>query len=123
MAVVPAGGPSTVNGILYQLLYSLLTLGAFRSVGHRLVEGRLDEMTLVLEPSTGGDQQVLYPGKRLVTQLKARSTGGSWSLQDVVRSVLPDLYRAVDHTKQDTEYQFVTEGGQGKWAQVERLFQ
>ena len=29
MTSVPAGGPSTVNGILYQLLYSLLTLGGF----------------------------------------------------------------------------------------------
>lgn len=122
MPPVPAGGPSTVNGVLYQLLYSLLTLGGFRAVGHRLADDRLEEVTLVLEPSAGGDQQALYPGLRVVTQLKARSTGGTWSLQDIIREVLPDLYRAVDPAQSITEYQFVTEGERGKWAQAEDFF-
>src|SRR5438874_762015 len=110
MPPIPHGGPSAVNGVLYQMLYSLLTLGGFRAVGHRLGDGRLEQVTLVLEPSTGGDQQALYPGVRVVTQLKARSTGGAWSLQEIVRGVLPDLYRAVDRTHPNTQYQFVTEG-------------
>lgn len=123
MPPVPPGGPSTVNGVLYQMLYSLLTLGGFRVVGHRLEEGRLEQVTLVLEPSSGGDQQAFYPGLRVVTQLKARSTGGAWSLQEIVRGVLPDLYRAVEPARTDSQYQFVTEGERGRWTQVEELFQ
>jgi hypothetical protein len=123
MQPVPPGGPSTVNGVLYQLLHSLLTLGGFRAAGQRLEEHRLDRVTLILEPSAGGDQQAFYPNVRVVTQLKARSTGGTWSLQEIVRGVLPDLYRAVDPSQQNTEYQFVTEGERGKWAKVEELFQ
>ena len=88
----------------------------------RLGEGRLEQVTLILEPSSGGDQQAIYPGLRVVTQLKARSTGGSWSLQEIVRGVLPDLYRAVDDAQPDTQYQFVTEGEQGRWMQVEECF-
>jgi hypothetical protein len=122
MATVPAGGPSTVNGILYQLLYSLLTLGSFRATGQRLAEGRLEQATLILEPSSGGDQQTISAGKRVVTQLKARSTAGPWSLQELVREVLPDLYLAVDERQPDTEYQFITEGRRGNWAEVEALF-
>lgn len=110
MSLVPPGGPSTVNGVLYQMLFSLLTLGGYRVFGPRLGNGRLEQVTLILEPSSGGDQQALYPGVRVVTQLKARSTGGSWSLQEIVRGVLPDLYRAVDLAWPDSEYQFVTEG-------------
>jgi hypothetical protein len=122
MPPVPPGGPSNVNGVLYQMLYSLLTLGGFRAVGPQLQNGRLDQLTLVLEPSSGGDQQVFYPCVRVVTQLKARSTGGSWSLQEVVRGVLPDLYRAVELVQLNSEYQFVTEGEQGRWSQVEEFF-
>lgn len=39
MTPVPPGGPSTVNGVLYQLLWSLLTLGGFRATGQRLGRG------------------------------------------------------------------------------------
>ena len=122
MKSVPAGGPSTVNGVLYQLLYSLLTLGGFRPVGPKLTAGVLDQVTLILEPSTGGDQQSFDLGKRVVTQLKARSTGGSWSLQEIIRGVLPDLYRAVDTNQLNTEYHFVTEGNLGQWLDVEDFF-
>lgn len=122
MPPIPPGGPSTVNGVLYQMLYSLLTLGGFRVLGHQVGEGQLEQVTLVLEPSSGGDQQALYPGKRVVTQLKARSTGGPWSLQEIVRGVLPDLYRAVDLNRPNSEYQFVTEGEQGRWARAEEFF-
>lgn len=122
MKSIPAGGPSTVNGVLYQLLFSLLTVGGFRPVGPKLTSGVLDRVTLILEPSTGGDQQSFHLGKRVVTQLKARSTGGSWSLQEIIRGVLPDLYRAVDPTQLDTEYHFVTEGNRGKWLDVEDFF-
>ncbi len=123
MPSVPAGGPSTINGVLYQLLHSLLTLGGFQATGHQLKDDRLDRVTLVLEPTSGGDQQAFYPGARVVTQLKARSTGGTWSLQEVVRGVLPDLYRAVDFAHPNSTYQFVTEGEQGRWSRVEELFQ
>jgi hypothetical protein len=122
MAIVPVGGPSTVNGVLYQLLGSLATLGGFRAVGQQLAGGQLEQLTLILEPSKGGDQQALFAGKRVVTQLKARSTGGTWSLQEIIRDVLPDLYLSVDDSEQDTVYRFVTEGRRGDWGDVEEFF-
>lgn len=122
MKPAPPGGPSTFYGVLYQLLWALATLGGFRTLRYREVEGQIDQITLVLEPSDGGDQHALTDGKRTVTQLKARGSGGTWSLQEVVCEVLPDLYLAVDESCPDSVYQFVTEGRRGGWAAVEQFF-
>lgn len=122
MSHVPAGGPSTINGVLYQILWSLVTLGGFRVIDSQLVNGEIENITLILEPSTGGDQQAVFESRRVVTQIKARSTDDAWSLQDIIREVLPNLYLAVETTSLKTEYQFVTEGRHGNWASVEDFF-
>ncbi len=82
----------------------------------------LEDMTLLLEPATGGDLQTFTATCREVIQLKARSAGGTWSLQEIVREVLPDLYRGVDLSSPDTAYCFVTEGRVGQWKDVEAFF-
>jgi hypothetical protein len=121
MSSVPSGGPGNINGINYQMLWALSTLGSFKGTTARDLDGSLIGATLILEPAKGGDQQELLGTKRVVVQLKARSDGGTWSLQEVVRDVLPDLYLAVDPDK-DVEYHFVTEGTRGEWEEVEKSF-
>ena len=107
--------------MLYQLLWSLTTLGPVRASEARLGGKELESVTLILEPSAGGDQHEIAGGRRIVTQLKARSDGGTWSLQEVVRDVLPDLCLAVDPDR-EAEYHFVTEGRRGDWEKVEAFF-
>jgi hypothetical protein len=121
MSSVPSGGPGNINGINYQMLWALSTLGSFKGKSVQAADGSLTSATLVLEPSRGGDQQQILGGSRVVVQLKARSDGGPWSLQAIVRDVLPDLYLAVDADAQ-VEYHFVTEGARGEWEEVEEFF-
>ena len=70
----------------------------------------------------GGDQQLVSPGHRVVEQLKSRSDHGTWSLQEIVTEVLPNLYRAVDLDQPNTAYRFVTEGRMGGWTAAYDLF-
>lgn len=119
---IPRGGPSTINGIHYQLLWSLAILGEYHVASCQSSDEQIESLTLVLEPSNGGDQQTISGSERIITQLKARSGEGAWSLQDIIRKVLPDLYLAVDLSQSTTIYQFVTEGHRGKWANVEDFF-
>lgn len=121
MSTVPSGGPANINGINYQMLWALSTLGSFQGKAVQAAGGSLTSATLILEPSKGGDQQQVLGTKRVVVQLKARSDGGTWSLQEVVRDVLPDLYLAVE-PNEEVEYHFVTEGTWGKWEEVETFF-
>lgn len=118
---VAGGGSGTINGVVYQLLWSLL-----RVVKVRVIEPvRADTLspesvTLILEPhGGGGDLQLKRRCRLVVEQVKSRSGGGTWSLREVVEDVLPDLFLAVDIDKSDTaEYRFVTEGRMGAWCQV-----
>jgi hypothetical protein len=119
---VAPGGPSTINGVLYQLLWSLATLGGFRASGQCVVQNQLEQITLIVEPSAGGDQHVVSAKKRVVEQLKARSTGDTWSLQQIISEALPDLYLAVDEAIPETEFRFVTEGRMGNWAKALAFF-
>jgi hypothetical protein len=122
----PRGGPATVNGIVYQMLWSLMRALSMhvrecdRSPGDNSVE----RAVLILEPrGGGGDVQQRAGRRRVVEQLKAKSDGGTWSLTDVVKEVLPDLYLARDPAFPETEYRFVTEGRMGRWGEVYRFFQ
>ena len=121
MSTVPSGGPGNINGINYQMLWALSTLGSFKGRAVQAADGSLTCATLILEPSKGGDQQQVLGTKRVVVQLKARSDGGTWSLQEVVRDVFPDLYLAVEPDA-EVEYHFVTEGTRGEWEEVETFF-
>ena len=126
MCSTPAGGPSTINGILYQMLWCL-----FRAARLHMSSLILDangqevtQATLRLEPSGGGgDLQEITGNRKMVAQLKARSNEGTWSLREVIEQVLPDLYLAVDPDAPETDYQFITEGRMGAWPQVYAFFQ
>jgi hypothetical protein len=66
--------------------------------------GELVGTTLILEPQGGGgDLQETSKAVRTVQQLKARSGGGTWSLREIVESVLPDLYLAIDLAKEASQ--------------------
>ena len=124
MSSVPAGGPSTINGVLYQMLWALHRLGTLTAKSAVVDDstGQLTDVTIVLEPVDGGDQQEIQGSRRIVEQIKSRSSLRTWSLQEVIREVLPDLYRAVDLACPDTTYRFVTEGQPGEWKQVDAFF-
>lgn len=120
----PAGGPSTIGGVIYQMLWCLLRLTRYEI--RRIdvaADSAIGSAVLVLEPhGGGGDVREVSGSKYIVTQLKARSRGGTWSLQEVITTVLPDLLKAVKPNAPDPIYQFVTDGRRGEWAQVERFF-
>jgi hypothetical protein len=109
-----------MNGVVCQLLWSLLRV--WRVTVCEVQEGQTllqpQGVTIILEPSEGGDLEV--PGA--VEQIKARSTGRPWSLEDVIRGVLPDLYRACRTRERPTIYRFVAEGEMGPWEDVYHFF-
>jgi hypothetical protein len=120
----PPGGPAAINGVVYQLLWSLLAVAKGMVTGQRGVhDGVIDELVVVLEPIGGGGDLVLDTGRRwAVEQVKARSTGAPWSLREVINSVIPDLYLASDRAPPGSVYRFVTEGVMGDWSDVYGLF-
>lgn len=122
---VPAGGPATVNGVLYQLLWSLLQASRARVASKLTMSGNQAQgVTLILEPIGGGGDLVIRSGsRRIVQQLKARANGGPWSLQEVVQNVIPDLYLAAVNDTTSVDFEFVTEGRMGDWNDVYVLFQ
>src|SRR5215216_1305009 len=111
--MVPPGGSATLYGVLYQLLASV----------HHAVRLRIQQRgdtvlgaRMVVEPPRGGgDLWIESPGYRIVEQLKARTTGRLWGLQEIVDKVLPDLYLdpMLDLLDGQTEYVFATEGRAG----------
>ena len=68
MASIPAGGPSTINGVLYQMLWALYQLGTLtaKSAVVDNSTGQLTDVTIVLEPIDGGDQQEIQGNRRIV---------------------------------------------------------
>src|SRR4051812_326305 len=113
---IPAGGSATINGVLYQLLWSLLRAArlSVTSCDRDEETDRLRSAILVLEPlGGGGDLQEIGHGSRIVEQVKARPGGSTWSLREVVEEVLPDLYCAVGPDKPASTYRFATEGRMG----------
>jgi len=125
MSTVPPGGPSAINGVLYQMLWTLLRTMELHA-RNCLTDARSGEIvgtTLILEPrGGGGDLQETGKSGRTVQQLKARSGGGTWSLREVVEGVLPDLYLAVDLDQPNTRYSFITEGRIDGWRDIYESF-
>ena len=120
---VSVGGPSTITGVLYQALVALASCAelSILSCGQSGDPAGVSEFTLVLEPPTGGDQTIDRGSHRIVEQVKTRSVG-TWSLQDFIKDVLPDLYRSVD-LRRPTRYRFTTNGEIGNWSKVLEFFQ
>jgi hypothetical protein len=126
MSSPPRGGPATVNGILYQMLWSMLRALRMhvRECDRSPSDNSVERAVLILEPREGGgDVQEQVGRRRIVEQLKAKPGGGTWSLTAVVKEVLPDLYLARDPAFPETEYRFVTEGRMGRWGEVYRFLQ
>lgn len=117
MSNAPPGGPATINGVLYQSLWSLLRAVRVHIQEVQLApDSAIEKTRLVLEPCPGGgDLQVNRGAARIVEQLKACREDDTWPLTDIVREVLPDLYVAYDPARPETEYRFVTEGRMGRW--------
>lgn len=109
-----------MNGVAYQLLWSLLRV--WKATVCDVLEGPAQlqpkGVTVILEPPEGGDLEV----SGAVEQIKARSNGGSWSLQEVIQDVLPDLYKACRARETPMCYRFVTEGSMGQWGDVYEFF-
>ena len=121
-AAPPPGGPSTVWGILYQMLWCLLRALRVNVTGvEEDGDGSIHKVVLRLEPRSGGDVEELGPARRVI-QLKTRSGGRTWSLRDVIVDVLPDLYKAVDLGADDSAYDFVTDAEMGRWGDVYAFF-
>lgn len=125
MTSPPRGGSATINGIVYQMLWSLLrALRMYvRECDRSATDDSVERAVLILEPHEGGgDVQERGGRRRVVEQLKTKSGGDTWSLAEVVQEVLPDLYLARDPAFAETDYRFVTEGRMGRWEDVYRFF-
>lgn len=115
-----AGGSATSYGILYQALGTVghaleLTLSAQTN------QGNIESATLVIEPvGGGGDIQIETEPRRRVEQWKASTGGQSWSLTQLIDSVLRDLYRATDPIADS--YYFMTEGNAGTMTPALQFF-
>ena len=114
---VPPGGSATINGVLYQILWTLLRASRAHIAKSTFgADGTVQEATIVLEPYGGGGDLVMQTkSRREVEQLKARPDGSTWSLKEVVEKVIPDLYIACTDKTDETTYRFVTEGRMGRW--------
>ncbi len=120
---VPAGGPATVNGVVYQMLWSLLQAARLhvRTLNEPDAQSYASA-TLVLEPRGGGGDLVLQTDRRrIIQQVKARPDGQAWSLRSVLEEVIPDLYLAADGGG-ESRFQFITEGSIGDWEEVYKYF-
>jgi hypothetical protein len=121
---VTSGGSATINGVLYQMLYSLLTAIKHKIQVKTPLKHNASGITILLEPQCGGgDIQTLSKDFYIVEQIKSKSTGTTWSLKQIIEDVLPDLFLAVDLNKTNTKFRFVTEGKMGKWASIYKYFQ
>ena len=80
------------------------------------------EALLVLEPAGGGGDLRVTTDVTEVEQLKAKSDGGTWSLQTIIREVLPDLFLAVEDRGSARRFRFITEGRMGRWADGTAFF-
>lgn len=119
----PPGGPSTITGITYQMLWCLLRAVQMHVCAVTVDDTRgMTHAVLRLEPRNGGDVQEVGEVTRRIVQLKTRSSGGPWSLREMVTDVLPDLYRAVDLNERHSSYSFITEGEMGQWKDVYEFF-
>ena len=119
---VPPGGPATISGVLYQAIVALARCARLHAIHVEQDAQTADvtAITMVLEPATGGDQEIRSE-ERIVEQIKRRSTG-PWSLRDVIVEVLPDLYRAVDLDRPALAYRFVTNARIGEWDSAYHFF-
>jgi hypothetical protein len=117
-----AGGAATHYGILYQVMNSADVALSIETTGDATDP---DAVTLLVEPRGGGGDMVARATHgRTVYQFKARSDHGTWSLNEIIDEVLPDLFKAVPPNPDGdlSEYVFVTEGRDGDISHAKELF-
>jgi hypothetical protein len=121
--LVQAGGSATINGILYQVL-ACLDWATELSINAAADQNDLSQARLIIEPAGGGGDLRVHAGqKRVVEQWKAKSNYGTWSLNQVIEEVIPDLCLAAENNiHKNTEYRFVTEGRKGTWKEAYNFF-
>ena len=118
--MAPSGGSTTIYGILYQMLGALDSVLRY----HLLV----NDVSIILEPSNGGDAQIHSRTVVIVEQWKSMDGGGTWSFNDFAGKVAHDLYRAVpsrdDPARHTKDFRFVlrTEARIGAWKPVYDFF-
>ena len=115
------GGASTISGVLYQILWTLLRALRVR-IQAECATNDDTEALFVLEPSGGGGDLRLEGKSIEVEQLKAKSDGGTWPLRTIIEDVLPDLFLAVGRDARPCRFRFVTEGRMGRWESVYDFF-
>ena len=83
MASIPAGGPSTINGVLYQMLWALHRLGALTAFSPEVDDatGQLTDVTIVLNRPTEG------------TTRKSKAIGGLLSKSNRVQACALGPYK------------------------------
>lgn len=109
MSLTPdPGGSAALYGFLYQLCQHLKWIADACLLS---LDEANDSVMFVFEPRSGGDAQrqgVEY----VVEQYKTRN--GPWSLNEILRDVLPDLRRAAKGPMTDkATYRFITNGWGG----------
>lgn len=115
------GGSANISGVIYQMLWCLLRALKIR-IKTSVDSDSKTEALLVLEPKGGGGDIRVLSDVSEIEQLKAKSDAGTWSLQTVIRDVLPDLFLAAGDGTLSKRFRFVTEGAIGDWGDVYRFF-
>jgi len=108
--VPPTGGQLCVRGILQQMLRGLAQGTELAFKDGKVAGGELRSVLLTFEPFDGGDQQAQTTDRRVVEQMKIRTTGKPWTTGEIAGEVLHDLLRAVKDQSLPTVYRFTTDG-------------
>lgn len=104
------GGRVNIAGILYQMLVSL-SEGLEATITQCTISPDRSIVVLHVEPYDSGDVQVLTRERRII-QIKMKSAHLSWTLGEIIRRVLPDLFRAAQAGASDRFF-FVTDNEVG----------
>lgn len=107
----PTGGQNNLSGVLYQLLATLRS-GLDGVITNVEVTEELAGALIIVEPAAGGDAQLIGPAMRTVDQIKIRRGSKTWSTGEIVRKVLPDLFKAFEVATPST-YRFLTDNADG----------
>lgn len=128
-----AGGTSTMRGIYYQLLWTVLEIlkqssgSDYKITPQKLENPEADgedevNLQVIVETVHDADVEVRGRGCRKVVQLKTRKDG-TWGIKEVVEEVLGNLIKSVDERWPETEYLFITDGRMGIWGKTYKWMQ
>lgn len=119
-----SGGSATNYGILFQILGSLQHVCQL-TIDATTPSGSIERARLVIEPSRGGDLTIEAGNCQTVEQWKSRRTRHAWTIREIARQVLPDLYGAAPDPpfSQRGQYRFRAEGRIADWSNAHRFFE